>query len=154
MQLFFSLQWCRKPLSSLWQYRSLVCLKHSLESAGCSHSYGQKSLALKRLCWMPTGGSTWAPAGIQRGMALYKCKYSSPPFLLGSCWEWIGKEIKFALLHSELKCKVRYLSIPVFLGSYCWTSALGLLQHLCVGNLCSKIPCETLWKEKWRIILN
>lgn len=68
MQLFFPLQWFRKPLSSLWRSPGLVCPKHCLESAGCSPSYGRKSLLLRRLCWMPTGSSIWARTGIRRGM--------------------------------------------------------------------------------------
>lgn len=125
----FSLQWCRKPLNSSWQSHSLVCPRHCLESAGCYPSYGQRSLELRRLCWMPTDNSIWAPMRIQRGMDLPNQIFFFPsPHPLSAVGNgvWTGRELRIAMLHAELKHKVIIWVSQSSCRTYCWASVLGL----------------------------
>lgn len=127
----FSLQWCRKPLSSSWQSPSLVCPRHCLEFAGCCPSYGQRSLELRRLCWMPTDSSIWAPARSQRGRYgssssdLFFLSFPHPLSAVGN-GVWTGRELRVVMLHAELKHKVVIWVSQSSCRTYCWASVLCL----------------------------
>lgn len=151
----FSLQWCRKPLSSSWQSHSLVCPRHCLESAGCCPSYGPRSLELRRLCWMPTDSSIWAPARIQRGMDLPNRIYFSFPspilfLLLGMGY---GQEENWELPCFMPSWNVRLLSEYPSLPAGPTAELLLLVCHRAhVQEIHAAKLCETLRSRCWEFL--